>query len=515
MLIDYLNKIKRIHNVNILKAAIYARYSSDMQRSESIDAQIRFIQNFAKQHNIVIIEQYIDEAQSAKRDNREAFQKMICDSQHSEWHIIIVHKLDRFARNRFDSANYRVILRKNKKYLVSALEQFDDSPESIMLETMIEAMSEYYSKNLAREVMKGLTENVIKGKHCGGVPPLGYELDSSKFYTINDLEAQSVKIIFNRFLEGKSYGEIINELNSLGYRTKRNRLFGKNSIYEILRNEKYTGTYVFNKMQSRDEITGSRSRHRYKTDDEIIRIENVIPAIISKDDFFRVQAILNSRKNAYSNNAKEIYLLSGKIICGICGSHFTGRRSFNPKGKKYVTYTCINKSNANYKCDNSCVNRDWLENIVVEAVREFIRKFNIKYIEQIRKSYIDDIQFQINKEQKSIEKELNNIDSEINKLLDILTLVNSEMVVERIQRLETKKVNLKRDLNQIRNVSDLKITFEKINCLISKAEQMLEEKEVQFKELIDLVVKKIEIDKENIRIYFNCLDESQTHKREY
>ena len=156
-----------------------------------------------------------------------------------------------------------------------------------------------------------------------------------------------------------------------------------------------------------------------------------------------------------------------------------------------------------------------LENIVVEAVREFIRKFNIKYIEKIRKSYIDDIQFQINKEQKSIEKELNNIDSEINKLLDILTLVNSEMVVERIQRLETKKVNLKRDLNQIRNVSDLKITFEKINCLISKAEQMLEEKEVQFKELIDLVVKKIEIDKENIRIYFNCLDESQTHKREY
>lgn len=227
MLIDYLNKIKRIHNVNILKAAIYARYSSDMQRSESIDAQIRFVQNFAKQHNIVIIEQYIDEAQSAKRDNREAFQKMICDSKHSEWHIIIVHKLDRFARNRFDSANYRVILRKNKKYLVSALEQFDDSPESIMLETMIEAMSEYYSKNLAREVMKGLTENVIKGKHCGGVPPLGYELDSSKFYTINDLEAQSVKIIFNRFLEGKSYGEIINELNSLGYRTKRNRLFGK------------------------------------------------------------------------------------------------------------------------------------------------------------------------------------------------------------------------------------------------------------------------------------------------
>lgn len=110
---------------------------------------------------------------------------------------------------------------------------------------------------------------------------------------------------------------------------------------------------------------------------------------------------------------------------------------------------------------------------------------------------------------------MNNIDSEINKLLDILTLVNSEMVVERIQRLETKKVNLKRDLNQIRNVSDLEITFEKINCLISKAEQMLEEKEVQFKELIDLVVKKIEIDKENIRIYFNCLDESQTHKREY
>lgn len=99
---------------------------------------------------------------------------MMKDSKSAEWQLVIVHKLDWFARNRFDSATYRVNLRRNGKYLISAVEQFDDSPESAMMEAMIESMAEYYSKNLARETMKGLTENALKGKHCGGIPPLGY-----------------------------------------------------------------------------------------------------------------------------------------------------------------------------------------------------------------------------------------------------------------------------------------------------------------------------------------------------
>ena len=178
MIENYLDKIKQRLNVVVLHAVVYTRYSSDMQRGESIDAQIRLIRKWSDEHSIVIDKIYADEAQSAKSDERKQFQQMIADSKkQKDWQLVLVHKLDRFARNRMDSAAYRVELRKNKKYLISTTEQFDDTPESCMLEGIIESMAEFYSKNLAREVMKGLTENALKGKTCGGTPPLGYDLN--------------------------------------------------------------------------------------------------------------------------------------------------------------------------------------------------------------------------------------------------------------------------------------------------------------------------------------------------
>lgn len=143
MLAEYLEKIKSRNNVTILKAALYARYSSDMQRGESVDAQIRLIKEFAEKNNIVIVKQYVDEAKSAKWDSRESFQQMIKDSKTSEWQVVIVHKLDRFARNRDDSTMYRIQLRRYRKYLISAVEQLGDSPEDQLLEAMIEAMAEF------------------------------------------------------------------------------------------------------------------------------------------------------------------------------------------------------------------------------------------------------------------------------------------------------------------------------------------------------------------------------------
>ena len=362
MIENYLEKIKQRLKVVVLHAVIYTRYSSDNQRSESIDAQIRLIRKWAQEHNIVIDKIYADEAQSAKRDDRQQFQQMIADSKKQKgWQLVLVHKLDRFARNRMDSVAYRVELRKNKKYLISTTEQFDDTPESCLLEGIIESMAEFYSKNLARETMKGLTENALKAKHCGGTPPLGYELDALNFYKINEFEAQGVKLIYQWFLEGKSYTDIIAGINSLGYRTKRKRMFTRNSLYEILRNEKYTGTFVYNKMESRDEFTGARSRHKYKPESEIIKVENMIPEIISKEDWNNVQIILNSRKNAHTNRAKEEYLLSGKVQCGECGGSYVGKRTTNSRGNVYLSYICCRKRNSNYKCKNHCVNRDWLE----------------------------------------------------------------------------------------------------------------------------------------------------------
>ena len=154
------------------KAVAYARYSSEMQRTESIDAQLRAIKTFCEQQNLDLVNNYIDEGFSARTDKRPSFLDMIEDAKEGKFDVIVVHKLDRFARNRYDFAVYRSILQKAGVTLCSVVENFDDSPEGEIMQSMIEAFAEYYSRNLGREVMKGLKENAYNGKHTGGVCPL-------------------------------------------------------------------------------------------------------------------------------------------------------------------------------------------------------------------------------------------------------------------------------------------------------------------------------------------------------
>ena len=155
-----------------MQLVAYARYSSDNQREESITAQLRAIHNWANLNGHVIVKEYIDEALSARTDKRPNFLKMIEDSKTATWNGVVVHKLDRFSRNRYNSAVYKKELKDNEKLLFSVLEKLDNSPESIIMESLIEGMSEYYSANLSREVKKGLNENALDCKHNGGTPPL-------------------------------------------------------------------------------------------------------------------------------------------------------------------------------------------------------------------------------------------------------------------------------------------------------------------------------------------------------
>lgn len=244
------------------KAAIYARYSSENQRDESIDAQIFAIEEYAKRNNIIIVATYIDRAKSATTADRPSFQEMIKMSETGLFDTIIVHKLDRFARSKYDSAIYKQRLKVNNVQLLSATENLDGTPESIILESVLEAMAEYYSKNLAREIMKGNMENAKKAVHCGGIPPLGYDIKDKKL-VINEHEAEAVRIIFEMYANGYGYSEIIKTLNQKGYETKIGKPFGKNSLFEILRNEKYKGTYTYNKS-SHKTAYGSYNRHSYK-----------------------------------------------------------------------------------------------------------------------------------------------------------------------------------------------------------------------------------------------------------
>lgn len=245
------------------KAVIYARFSSDNQRSVSIDAQIRAIRDYCSKNNILVTDTYIDEAISGTSANsRVHFLKMIEDSSKNNFDYVVVHKLDRFARNSYDQAYYEKKLNDNRVKIISVLEQFNDSPEHVILKGVITSMNEYYSLNLSRETKKGLYENFYNCQHASGMPPLGLDVDKeTRKYVINEEEAKIVRLIFRLSLEGNGYAFISNFLNKKGYLNKRKRPFGKGGIRDMLLNEKYIGNYILGKKNKKGQLTG---REKFK-----------------------------------------------------------------------------------------------------------------------------------------------------------------------------------------------------------------------------------------------------------
>jgi DNA invertase Pin-like site-specific DNA recombinase len=161
------------------KAVIYARYSSEKQTEQSIEGQLRVCQEFAERYDYQIVDTYIDRATTGRNDDREAFQRMLKDSAKGHFQFVIVYKLDRFARNRYDSAINKAVLKKNGVKVLSACEQITDTPEGIILEAMLEGYAEYYSAELSQKVKRGVRENRIKGHFTGGFVLYGYEIVGS------------------------------------------------------------------------------------------------------------------------------------------------------------------------------------------------------------------------------------------------------------------------------------------------------------------------------------------------
>ncbi|WP_277301165.1 recombinase family protein [Veillonella montpellierensis] len=323
-------------------AVIYARYSSSNQREESIDGQIRECRAFAETNGYAIVNIYIDRALSARTDNRPEFLRMVQDSQQKSFEAVIVYQLDRFSRNRYDSAVYKARLKKHGVKVLSAKENISDDPASIVLESVLEGMAEYYSAELSQKVYRGLTENVLKGKWPGGVIPLGYKLTPEKRLEINPVEAQAVKMAFHMYVDGYKIITIINKLNSLGYRTRNNKLFARTSLFSILKNKRYTGTMIW-----RD-----------------IEIKSGIPAIITENIYLQAQEALKRRKKSH-NTISNNYILVGKIICGECGGNMIGTCGTGKSGKVHYYYKCYNKHTKVTDCHAKNIRRDDLEHAVV------------------------------------------------------------------------------------------------------------------------------------------------------
>ena len=285
---------------------------------------------------------------------------------------------------------------------------------------------------------------------------MGYDLDENKKLVKNPQEAEAVKIIFQMFADGHGYTAIINYLNEHGYKTKRDCLFGKNSLYEILANEKYTGVFVFNKSAAKTD--GKRNNHAYKTSDKVIRIEGGCPAIVSKKLFEKVQRIRErNRRNTGQYHAKEFYLLTGKVFCGVCGKRIQGNLRFSGERKnRLATYRCTTLRKI---CNNKENNKDYLDVYVVELLREKI--FNKTALRRKLKAvnaYIQKYNTEFDEHYQDTENELNQVIAGLANITEAVEKgVLTDALIERSEVLEQQRNELQAQLATLRRFEPLQL----------------------------------------------------------
>lgn len=487
-------------------AVIYARYSSRNQREESLGAQIRACKAYAVQMGYLVVAIYTDSAKSGTNAERENFQRMIEDSARGSFRYLIIHKLDRFSRSKKDSVNYKDILRKNGVTIKSVLERLDDSPESVVMESMLEGWNQYYSMNLSREVKKGMIESAYQCTHLGGIPPLGYNVDPvTKTYVINEQEAAIVRTIFGQYTNGIGYNRILGHLNGMGYRTKRGNMFGKNSLNSILKNEKYAGIFTFNKIREKDACNERSPQLRPR--EEWIIVEEGMPIIIDRETFDKAQAKMRENKrNGGSFKAKANYLLSGLVFCGNCGASMHGdTRPCGRNKTKYSSYRCPNRR-SHKLCSNKEVRKSYIEEYVLDEL--YFKLFADTSIQRLAKMLSEYTQKKSTESGAELQKAKDGLGCVTQKIGKVVRLVSEsgisiDTVKDELKLLEEQKVFFERKISDLSAPKVNMISEEKILELISRSRDFVKSRNIpECRRFIKNFLEKVVIYGERVELLF-------------
>ena len=476
-----------------MTAVIYARYSSDSQREASIEGQLRDCKDYAEKNGITVVGTYIDRAYSAKTDDRPDFQRMIKVSGKKIFDVVLVWKLDRFARNRFDAVNYKYQLEKNGVHLVSAMEPISQGPEGIMVESMLIGMADYYSAELALKVARGERENALQCKYNGGVVPLGFTIGKEdRLYHIDPETAPIVQEIFTRYADGEPAEKIAASLNERGLRTRTGKPFVKNSFFQIFRNRRYIGEY------------------RYKD----IVTPGGIPAIVDQDLFDRVQQRFEQNRIAHGRPAKEDvrYLLTTKLFCGKCGTLMGGESGTSHMGNTYYYYKCGNaKRHGKAHCDLKAIRKEPLERFVVDTAIKVI--FSDEIIERLI-DLVMEAQQQENTRLPVLKEQLRDTEKRLANLLEAIEQgILTPTTKQRLDELEARKEALNTSILE----EELKkpvLTREWIRFWLEKFRKGDVGSTEHQRQIIDTFVNSVYVFDDRVVLNFNFTDDAKTVTRE-
>ena len=468
-----------------MTAVIYARYSSDNQREESIEGQIRECTAYAEKNGITIVKHYIDRAISAKTDNRPEFQQMIKDSDKKLFDIVLVWKLDRFARNRYDSARYKTQLKKNGVKLMSATEIISEGPEGIILESVLEGYAEYYSADLAEKVVRGQTENILKGRCNGGRGTFGYTLDSERKFHIDPLTSPFVMESFKKYNEGSTMKEIRDWLNEKGIKNPVGGAFTYNSVEHMLKNRRYIGELKF-----RDVV-----------------VPDAIPPIIPLELFEDVQEkIAKNKKAPARRKAEDDYLLTTKLFCGYCGALMFGESGTSRTGEVHRYYKCAT-AKKHKGCKKKTVRKQWLEDLVVNQTMQLVKD------DAAMESIIAKVMELQNKENTNIplyEKQLRDAESGIQNMLNAIQAgILTSSTKERLEQLEETKRELEARIAE-EKLAKPKVTEEFIRFWLLRFRKLDMSLKDQRQALVDTFINSIYLYDDKVLITFNYKEGTQT-----
>lgn len=464
------------------RAVIYARYSSTHQRERSIEDQIADCRAYAERCGLMVVGIYADRAISGKTDERPDFQRMIDDSKKRQFDRVIVWKLDRFARNRYDSALYKHKLKQNGVSVLSAMENIGEGDESIILEAILEASAEYYSRDLRKKVLRGMTTSAKKGLHNTGSVPYGYRLEGESAIPDGD-RAEFVKHVFEAYAKGETPAELYREMQRRSLDTKANgRKVSDNIIGSILRNEKYTGRGMWR---------GIPVEWPRLIDDELFEAA-------------RARTEKNRRAPA-AYKAAEPFILCGKAFCGYCGAPLMSGGGKGRSGKYYRHYICRTKKRER-ACGKKTEDKDFLEWYIVEQTCAYV-------LAPERLEYIADRVVECYKESfdgqrvSVLEARIAKLDRDLDKTTDLLFAAPSAAAVDRINKhvveLEAQKSELEAELSGLKIAAAITYTRDEVVAWLKQFCNG-DPLEAEFRRrIVETFINSVYVYDDRIVIYFN------------
>ena len=444
---------------DLMPAALYARVSSDRQDVDlSVAAQLRALRDYAQRNGYLVAREYVDEAESGRIADRPQFSRMLDEASKPEapFKEILVWKFSRFTRKREHAVAFKSMLRRRGIRVVSITEQADDTPTGKLLEAIIESVDEFYSENLAQEVL-GMREAATRGFWMTTYAPYGYKrvyvqdgIKKRPKLELNPPADAVVRRIFDMVLQGKSILDVTKTLNAEGIPTTNGKKWLKTTIHTMLDHEAYTGTLVW----------GAKAKDGAPP----VRVENAHPAIVSKRDFQKARKLLGSRapKKVNPRRASSPYLLSGLVKCETCGKAMTAAEAKSGKYTYYVCHSLLKQGKGT--CDTPRLNAKNFEKLIVNEIREnVLTESNIRDLVKLLDEEMDGVAREQRERLETIEEELEDVKKRLGRIWQVIETTDIEMAdaSERIREHRERK-------------EKLEIAAEEARALLSDRRQFLD-----------------------------------------